>query len=630
MNMPKINKALMREISQQTFYRELSFTRDDIDEDKRLASVAFSSEEPVARGFGNEVLDHSIKSVNLGRLRNGGAVLWNHDPDQLIGVVEKASIDDDRRGRAVVRFADTPDAENVWQKVRQGIARQISVGYRIDKLEKESEDETGPTYRVTKWTPHEVSFVSIGADSTTQVGRDLTYGESEMTDKTDDQKPSVENEGEEERSIDTGDIARKVADELRGDAEAKAEAENTRCESIRALGVEHQRETLAITAIEQGKTIEQFRDDLLAASKETVRIPVGKPETRVESNYQHGKLKAFKTDKDSLETAYRAGKWVMATVFGNEDARRWCKDYGVRVMTGIGTGDSAVVPEEMVQPIIDLREEYSIARQYCHVHPMSSDTANVPRRKSGVTAYFAARGDATTASDAEFDSIELVANEVSALTRVSKSYSEDAVIDLGDFLTREMAYAFAVKEDDCLFNGDGTSTYGGVNGIRNKILTLVGAVDAASDIDTFAEVTVTDLVTAAAALPMFPGIAPSWFASKRGAALTFGRLGAAGGGNTKADLASGVPNTWDGDRVVLTQSMPTSAGDLSNVVMLVYGDLDMGVVFGDRRGFEVQILTERYAEFRQVGVLASTRFDINVHGIGDGTNAGPIVALVGE
>ena len=76
--------------------------------------------------------------------------------------------------------------------------------------------------------------------------------------------------------------------------------------------------------------------------------------------------------------------------------------------------------------------------------------------------------------------------------------------------------------------------------------------------------------------------------------------------------------------------MPKVTTDLSDVAMLVYGDLNMGVVFGDRMGIEVDILTERYAEYRQIGIMATERMDIVVHGLGSTTEAGPIVALIGE
>ena len=323
--------------------------------------------------------------------------------------------------------------------------------------------------------------------------------------------------------------------------------------------------------------------------------------------------------------------WVRAAVFGDEKARNWCRDYGVRVMTGTTSGTSSVVPDEMVQPIIDLREAYGVARQQCYVHPMASDTATVPRRSSGVTAYFVGREDAITASDAAFDEINLVARKLAALTRVSRDYAEDAVINLGDHLAGEMAYAFAVKEDDCLFNGDGTSTYGGINGIRAKILGLAGAIDAASGNDTFAEITNNDLLAVEGALPEYPGIMAKWYVSKKGRSLMFDRLAAAAGGNTKRSLsAEGPVREWNGSEIVISQAMPKVATDLSDVAMAIHGDLNMGVTFGDRRGFDVVIDSSRYMEYDQIAIKATERVDIVVHGVGDSSNAGPIVALIGE
>jgi HK97 family phage major capsid protein len=321
--------------------------------------------------------------------------------------------------------------------------------------------------------------------------------------------------------------------------------------------------------------------------------------------------------------------WAMATLFGDTEAARWCKDYGVRVMTGNAPGQTVVVPDEMVLPIIDLREQFGIARRYAYVHPMSSDTATIPRRKSGVTANFVARGDASSESDASFDDIQLVAREVTALTRISRAYAADAAINLADHLASEMAYAFAVKEDDCLFNGDGTSTYGGIQGIRHKILSKAGAIAAASGHDTFAEIDHDDLMNVIGVLPEYPGINPKWFASKRANALVFQALKVAAGGNSIRDIEGRVMNEYLGDEVVISQSMPQVTTALNAVAMLIYGDLNMGVTFGDRAGFEIEVLRERYAEYRQIGIQAVERFDINVHGVGDASNPGPIAALIG-
>ena len=63
-----------------------------------------SSEEPVERAFGTEVLDHSPECVDLSRMNSHAPLLVNHNPDDQIGVVESARVDGDKRARAVVRF----------------------------------------------------------------------------------------------------------------------------------------------------------------------------------------------------------------------------------------------------------------------------------------------------------------------------------------------------------------------------------------------------------------------------------------------------------------------------------------------------------------------------------------------
>ena len=88
-------------------------------------------------------------------------------------------------------------------------------------------------------------------------------------------------------------------------------------------------------------------------------------------------------------------------------------------------------------------------------------------------------------------------------------------------------------------------------------------------------------------------------------------------------------NEYLGDEIIISQSMPQVVTALNAVAMLIYGDLNMGVTFGDRQGFEIEVLRERYAEYRQIGIQAVERFDINVHGVGDASNAGPITALIG-
>jgi len=353
---------------------------------------------------------------------------------------------------------------------------------------------------------------------------------------------------------------------------------------------------------------------------------------RVEQYVRYRTLRGFQQEAD----AYRAGKWARALLFGDESARAWCVDNSVEMRVageGVFTKGGALVPAEMSTAIIYLREQYGVARRLLRVMPMGSDTLMVPRRTGGVTAYFVGENAEFTASDKSWDQVQLSAKKLGALSKLSMEYAEDAVIDVAADLASEMAYAFAVKEDDCWLNGDGTSTYGGMFGLRVKMIDgthTAGAIDAASNNDTFAEITADDLLGVIGALPVYAEANAKWLCSKRGKALMFDALTSAAGGNNMMDLAGRRVNSYLGDEIVVSQTMPTTTGDLSNVVMALYGDFSQASTMGDRRGFNVMVLRERFAELGQIGVLGFERFDIVNHDMGDNTNAGPVVALVGE
>lgn len=160
--------------------RTVDLTRESIiNEESRLVRLSFSSEEPVTRqGFFSdpwiEILGHGNDEVDLKRLNSNAPVLYNHDRskrDSRIGVVERAWIEDGR-GNAEIRLSKRTEAEGFWQDVRDGILRNVSVSYRINERKLTEEHEDRPDiYRVTSWTPMEISLVDIPADPTVGVGR---------------------------------------------------------------------------------------------------------------------------------------------------------------------------------------------------------------------------------------------------------------------------------------------------------------------------------------------------------------------------------------------------------------------------------------------------------------------------
>ena len=147
--------------------RYLTINEPKADSDQ--LEFSFSSETPVTRYFGDEVLDHDREAVDLSRLNGGAApLLLNHDPDRVLGIVERAWIDEKRRGMARITWATNDLARQVRQDVEAGVMPNISVGYAVQQAEQE-----GDVMRVTRWQPIELSVVSIPADASIGVNRSL-------------------------------------------------------------------------------------------------------------------------------------------------------------------------------------------------------------------------------------------------------------------------------------------------------------------------------------------------------------------------------------------------------------------------------------------------------------------------
>ncbi|EAB1030753.1 phage major capsid protein, partial [Shigella sonnei] len=114
--------------------RELTKPLQAINTESRTIEVAFCSETPVEREINgqiyNEILLCGSSNADLTRLNNNGAVLFNHNRDDLIGAVVDARVDADRVGRATLRISSTANDE--WEMIQEGVLTHISIGYNIN------------------------------------------------------------------------------------------------------------------------------------------------------------------------------------------------------------------------------------------------------------------------------------------------------------------------------------------------------------------------------------------------------------------------------------------------------------------------------------------------------------------
>jgi len=390
---------------------------------------------------------------------------------------------------------------------------------------------------------------------------------------------------------------------------AALKAEEARMERINA----ERREIAARRAAEKGL----FKDSAESAPQDR-KIVVPAVAKR------HGKLKAF----DTAENAYVSGQFLAATIFGSASSQRWLDDHGIKAAhsTGDNSKGGYAVPEPMEQSIIRLVEERGTFRQNAFVYPMSSGSIVIPRRSGGFVSYFVGENAAITASDLTLNQVKLEAKKLGVLTQISSELSEDAIVALAELVTQEIAYAFADKEDQCGFNGDGTSAYGGIVGL-NSALAAGSIQDAIAGNDSALELDLADFESTISKLPRFPGLQAKWYVHSAVYWASMARLMDAAGGNTMANLAGGPSLQFLGYPVELVNVMPSTTGTLASTIVAYFGDLSMAATLGTRRNVTIRTDDSKYFAEDAMAIRATERFDINVHERGSASEAGPIIGL---
>lgn len=462
----------MKTIQAGTLHRSFSLPKEAISVEERTVDVSFSSEEPVERWFGNEILDHSPESVNLGRLQSGGAVLVDHDHTDHIGVVESAVINSDRKGRAKVRFGNSARANEIWQDVVDGIRHNISVGYRIDKMKLEGERDGVETYRATSWSPFEISFVSVPADTSAGVGR-----------SQDDLETIIIEE------IMTEEVKAPVID-VTAEREAIRKTEIKRIGEIEAMGSKFEAKDLARDFVSAGKSADEFRSELLAKLgnakpvTESPEIGLSTEEIREFSFMKAINALANPNDKRAQEAAAfefeasraagdRYGK-VPQGIMIPVDILRAKRDLNVGTATA---GGNLVSTDLLADSFIDKLDNAMIATKAgaTILRDLQGNIA-IPRQTGGSSSYWVAESGAITESAAAFDQVTMSPRTVGAYSDISRKLLLQSSVSVENFVRNDLALRLALAIDNKAFEGNGTSNT--PTGVVNA--TNVGSVAFAS------------------------------------------------------------------------------------------------------------------------------------------------------
>ena len=474
-----------RDINGEMKYRTIDLSRASyIDEEKRLVRIGVSSEEPVERSFGMEVLGHSRGDINMEFISSGRApLLLDHDMTKQIGVIEEFILDESaKRTIALVRFGKSSLAREIFEDVVDGIRMNISVGYRVDKLERTDKDDE--TYYRASWTPMEVSSVSVPADQSRLVGVGRSKDKQPILHK---EVKKMENEKQEIN-----------LDEVKSNAVVEAKAEFKRnSKEILDLASRHNKRDLADQAISDGLSVEEFRGVLLdnISNNEPLETPseigLTEKETKRFSILRAINAMANPTDSKAqqdaafeFECSRAAGELYGKTAQGVLLPPEVLASWGQRDMNA--SDDSNLIAQDFRGgDFIDVLRNSSAVMQNATILNGLSGDVKIPKKTAASTAAFiSSEGGASSESEMTIGSVTMSPKTLGAHTDVTRQLMIQSSLDVENLIRNDLAGSMAVAIDNAALEGSGSS--GNPTGITNTTgINTVSLSSAAAP--TFAE-----------------------------------------------------------------------------------------------------------------------------------------------
>lgn len=353
------------------------------------------------------------------------------------------------------------------------------------------------------------------------------------------------------------------------------------------------------------------------------------------------KLKAFRGNGDlgqAQRDAYDCGLWFMSLMLRGSRpeaaqsarekliARRGAEWYATQ-SESVPADGGYLVPPQFEAAVIVYREQVGVARKLARVVPMISDTWTGIKQSSGTTVYYPGEEGAITPSSLALGRYTLTAKKRAILSYVSSELNADNIVPIMDLLATDMGHQFGLKEDQEFVAGDGTSTYGGVQGVKPAVTAATASVATASSASTWATLTLADFFSCLSLLgDKYRGLPLAWLCSGPFKWQTMDRLALAQGGAVAMDVINGQPQPmFLGYPVMISDRMPTTTA--VSTIGALFGAFGNAVVLGDRAGIGVAVSEHYLFNTDQIAVRATARYDINVHEEGTTAAAGAIVGL---
>lgn len=501
-----------------------------------------------------ETLGHKDGEVDLARLNGGAAVLANHDRHQAVGATPLASIGAVERawlegGRLLADLViSRRDAlADLRQDIADGLVRNVSIGYQIgERVLTRSAAQKGQAdeYRVTNWTPFEISLVDIPADASVGLGRQAEPSQSPRY-RVVDLPPAGP----------AGNLMERTMPEAQAPAEPQTTAtpitatrgtpdtlaaERERAREILALGRAHGMADQADRAIDAGIPLDAFRAQVLEGLKTRGHLrPAESPEiglTKKEAE-SYSFLRALLAAGDPAN-AHKIAPFEVECARAAQDKRGDSRDktreaaitipidvlargmslnadmagavasqliqramqrggdaaYAYRDLV-VGTasaGGNLVATELLGSSFIDLLRNAMVLDRMgvTWLRDLNGNIA-IPSQTGGATAYWVAESGAPTESQQAVGQVTLTPNTVGAYTDYSRRLLLQSSLDVEAFVRADLAATIGQALQAAAINGSGASNQptgilntSGIGAVAGGTNGLAPTYDHAVDLET--------------------------------------------------------------------------------------------------------------------------------------------------
>jgi HK97 family phage major capsid protein/HK97 family phage prohead protease len=579
--------------------------------DERTISLSVSSDTPYYRWFGYEELEHTEAAVDLSRFRDGANVLFNHNRDDYIAVIQKAWLDGGRLYNEI-KFDTHELAEKIYQSIKSGIVRNVSIGYEINELKLIGQRDNIDVYRAVRWTPFESSIVTVPADHTVGINRSyFVIKEREnlggnVSEEKDMPDPTIEEIVINEKDVIT--------------------SERERVQGIYALVKKYGHAELAQRAIEESLSIESARSLYLdKVNLEQKQDPVAAGVSPVgmskkqRSDYSVIKAIGYAAgliarDKVGLELEVsqaiteRTGKAPKKIYIDQSELVAYRAPYETGVPAAAGDLIATeLLSDRFVEQLFNQSAFLNMGVTY-----LRDLTGNIeiPRESTYSNGYWVGEKATIPESEGTFDKISLAPKKLAVLSKMTFEMLEQSSIDLERLVRARLIRGLALELDRTIGFGSGIGSeplgiashpevQSIVLGVNGAPLTWEALIDMQSEL--------------AAANALTDGTSGYVINARTRGKLMKTLDQATGGGNWIYQSQGGNMGSIAGYKVLCSNQIPNNLvkGTATNLTAAFFADFS-NVLLGIWSGMDV--MANPYSEFNQaiIQIRAMQLADLNL------------------